>query len=227
MANFNEEYIHTKTDHIPRIRGDINTDPSALPKFSIHSEELSDCKPLKVFINNFRQRGIWGYVIFRTVYTPESERQFPLAIAKIERYLRSCLKIEGQGDIYFPGGKRFPAERSQLIDVVMRCFQNTIFEDPDRFNNKTEDDLAVHFKLWLADKEREFRGGAFGYRHFLVIDEKILSDMMAAPDDFDPDDRPRDRPANLKIVRVPDQVSYTVEAYQLWEQYNNGSHSHS
>lgn len=226
MAAFNNDHTHTRNEHLLRIRGDVNTDPTALPHFDVVFEEWGDCTPYKIFINNFRQRGVWGYAIFRTVYTPQSEHQFPLAIAKIERYLRSCLEIEWDRDR--AREKRYSAGRLQLLDVVMRCFQNTIFEDPDQFNNRVEHDLVIDFKIWLADKERNFRGGAFGDRHFIVIDGKILNELMAAPDDIEYDSfHLNKRLANLRIVRVHHCKSYIVEAQQLWFHYHNGSDSHN
>lgn len=213
---------------------EFDTADPELPYFRDIGIPRDDCSRYKYFMNTYNRRGTWGFVIFRTVYTPESDRIFASVLGKIENYVRTGLVDE---NLYYEK-ERHLAECERLVDIIMARFQNTIFEDKGLFDGATAKDLAPHFRLWLADIERATRsnGGlqCFGYNNFIVIDEKGLQAIEKATEAKEichECNSPycgkgsRSEPM-VQIIEMYDKLAKFVRANGLWEEYYNGTDNH-
>ncbi|KAL2193944.1 hypothetical protein P885DRAFT_63492 [Corynascus similis CBS 632.67] len=140
----------------------------------------------------FYAHGLWGYTILRTVYTPESDALFPVAMERLKRLVH-----------YWCHYTRFPAfgalceewrvDYAELNEELFRrCFLDVV-EDreglahldsggPDRFIA-----LADYFRQWVAgintgprpDKEPRFSS-------CLVIDSESLASLMESDNELPP-----------------------------------------
>ncbi|KAF2666472.1 hypothetical protein BT63DRAFT_59880 [Microthyrium microscopicum] len=145
-------------------------------------------------IDEFRKTDseTWGYVIYRTVYTPSSDEDFPLAMEKLDRYIRE--------DLY---RSPHPTEgRRQVADAIMTGYQNNVLQDPEAFNQATSDDLRRHFLARLDNHDRRLAGWGPDNRSFVMIDEEVLSNIINAPDDSYDGERfgPEWQKQRLKVV---------------------------
>lgn len=196
-----------------------------LPCFSDTGQRSDDCSRCKIFMNHYHRRGTWGFVIFRTVYTPESDRCFKSVLSKIERHVRAGLARPP-----FMADERHPAERDCLVSMIMARFQNTIFEDKTLFDHATARDLAPYFRLWLADIERDTRYNGYlecyAYNNFIIIDEESLQAIEAVPEDISHDRSKRSPKVAVQVVHMSDKRPKLENATGLWEEYHNGTDSH-
>lgn len=78
---------------------------------------------LEQFINRIlRNSETWGFVVYRTVYTPESDTSFPRAIDRLTRFIRTGLELS-------VNAQKTPAlelVRMQFIKEIMHRFRMII-----------------------------------------------------------------------------------------------------
>lgn len=123
------------------------------------------------FISDLYRGGNWGWVIYRTTFTSESDQLVPQAIAKIDSYTDSIVK--GDSDI-----KDFHVE-------IMALYDNVIIEDPS-LDQASFDQLRPLFKKWLATQDgyEPSYCGRLDYprwNNFIVIDEEAMKSIISAP----------------------------------------------
>jgi hypothetical protein len=126
----------------------------------------------KGFLGEIQTLEHWGYDIYRTVYTPESDEKWEAAIAKIDSYVKA--------DLY---GQNPDVERKELSDTILAKYRNTIIQDPAVFDQASQDSLRTHFLQRLADNGK--RLGSYGpeNRLFIMLDEETLKIITTASDD--------------------------------------------
>lgn len=206
----------------PLLRGVGKWGTPELPEFDEPGDYNDDCAKYKIFINHFCRRGAWGFVIFRTVYTPESDQQFASALARIEGHIRLGLSKEP-----VVPDNRHPAERLLLVDIIMSHFQNAIFDDKDLFDQAAVEDVSPYFRLWLAEVGRNPNGYLnYAYNNFIIIDEEGLRTIAAAPDSI-PAGRRTIRPeATVQLIQAQSKRAKREGTMYLWSEYHNGSDDH-
>lgn len=204
----------TEPTQQPIYYNDLRDEGEELPWF--HSFPEDDCSEYKAFINEFRDNKTWGYVVFRTIYGPETDDNFKSAMLKVEHGIREFLERPSSGDPPSP----HPGERQALIELIMSHYQNIIIED-ETLDKATISTLQERFHLWLTENERHVEGGYCGDHYFIVVDQECLDSLSEAPMDalkkfFD--DEAAVQPM-LKFVSNEGGHVTTQEAWWLWEHF--------
>jgi hypothetical protein len=110
----------------------------------------------------------WGYIVYRTVYTPESDELWSSITAKLESYV--FREISRPLSARFPGSSSDPAECKEVRDhLVFKYMDNKALYD-----RLSLDDLRAGYR-----KHRKVR---FKPTAFLVIDEEVLHSIRDAPE---------------------------------------------
>lgn len=108
----------------------------------------------------------WGYVIYRTTYSAESNALFPDIISFIEACIKKQLVSTGADRPRNYASEDWPKYRS------------TIMEDPAQFQGASLDGIRTHFETWvdvqgMRDKWTKFR-------MCIIIDEESLQTLKDA-----------------------------------------------
>jgi hypothetical protein len=143
----------------------------------------------KPFGAAFESVSPWGWVIYRTVYTPESDILWPRAINNINTYLAHNLQ---ETLSWTNEGKNHAANMAKL--------ENFWMSDISLFDQATIEALRVHFASWLQTQDTEDEEGEKNLPHvrfctFLVVDQCTLHIIANAPD-------PEGRGARGPIIKV-------------------------
>lgn len=90
----------------------------------------------------------WGFIVYRLVYTPESDALWPAIIAKLNAYVhRSMWQDKGYNFNYDKTSP--PSSFDYAVDVPdSMWFQNVVFSDP-KFANFSIDGIRNHFIEFL------------------------------------------------------------------------------
>ncbi|KAJ5127412.1 hypothetical protein N7448_008191 [Penicillium atrosanguineum] len=162
----------------------------------------------------------WGYVIYRTTYTTESDTAFPHAI----RYIEACLKGE-----FFTEVTQQPRYRNNDVPAyVWSKYQSTIIEDPTQFDGASLEMVRAHFEAWVNGQGK--RDNFNKYRVCLIIDEESLQTLKDAPvENAENDDELRFVKA-LEAFPIVDSLDtfpgwmkcWTQTMWFLWENMGDG-----
>ncbi|CAG8921027.1 unnamed protein product [Penicillium salamii] len=109
----------------------------------------------------------WGFVIYRTTYSVESDILFPDAI----RFIEGCIKRE-----FFAETKGYPA--NQDIEVWAK-HRSTIVQDPAQFDGASLETIRAHFEAWV--EAEGMRDDWTKWRMCMIIDEESLQTLKGAP----------------------------------------------
>lgn len=127
----------------------------------------------------YRDRG-WGYVIYRTVYTAQSDSQWRIAISTLIRL--SDKEIDEHNEISVRG------DTGPQVAQDMKDFRRfDLRDDREKFNNASMDDLRKHYQQWMEDMAQPgicIRGMDPRAKAFLVIDEECLNSIISAPEEL-------------------------------------------
>ncbi|KFY01582.1 hypothetical protein V490_00846 [Pseudogymnoascus sp. VKM F-3557] len=114
----------------------------------------------------------WGYAIYRTVYTPESDALFPLALAKLDGYVHCEIDWDLYKDpTYDPVPNREIRER----------YENVVLEDRERYDGASMDSIREYFRQWVEGQGKDV-GDSPRFQICLVFDEAAVRALSAAPD---------------------------------------------
>lgn len=134
--------------------------------YPVHANIISSCL------------GPWGWAIYRTTYTPESDRLWPQAIDTIKAYLAHYTRRAFKRD-------------EGLYEAAMTGLDNTPIQDFS-LDQATLDDLRLHFASWCQSQDHSDWMDA-RFTTFLVVDQVALDKIARAPQPDDPKARARDR----------------------------------
>lgn len=162
----------------------------------------------------------WGYIIYRTVYTTESDALWPLVLAKLDQAMDFAI------DSDLNAARKSDREGSKADDatperLVKESRKHVLFSNKRFWDGAEVHQIRAHFKQYLrASKGRGY--GRFG--GCLVIDERSLKSVVRASSP-----RPRLGEAFVGMVdgRYPDETGnepgYTgfmrVDIFCLWFLY--------
>ncbi|RFU27622.1 hypothetical protein B7463_g8705, partial [Scytalidium lignicola] len=148
----------------------------------------------------------WGFTIFRTAYTPESDTQFPLFLAKLDLYVKYSIDTDLNPD--FPGSDSSfdPAPNEEM----MRRFKNDVVED-HTLNGASVDEVRDAFAKWLRGKEvnLEITYIYAPYRVCIMADEAVLNSVTARLEDLSQN-------TELDTVWVK-MVEYSASGEEKWQ----------
>ncbi|PQE05803.1 50S ribosomal L17 protein [Rutstroemia sp. NJR-2017a BVV2] len=146
----------------------------------------------------------WGFTIFRTVYTPQSDAQFQSFLSKLNSYVKDYVFR----DLNSPG----PPYDSAPNEELMRRFVNEVVEDP-KLDGADEDQVRDAFAQWLGDHDVDLEEHALITRHrvCIMVDEGVLNSVAAAPED-------PTQPYELEDVwvKVVEYIGAEEEQWQGW-----------
>ncbi|RLL97666.1 hypothetical protein CFD26_105614 [Aspergillus turcosus] len=130
------------------------------------------------------QAPTWGFVIYRTTYTPQSYRQFP----QIIELTNSCIKREIFKE-YAAAIEEYPGPAEELksgYELICSKHRPIIIEDRNRLNGISLHSVRSHFESWMDDRAsgRGREDWQWGYptqrRVCLVVDEEVCQVLEQA-----------------------------------------------
>lgn len=121
----------------------------------------------------------WGYTIYRTVYSPESNQHWNTTVEAIRKYAYASLGGELNND--------------KPSRIFQEGYRPLIFDDQAQFDGATLDDIRRHFQV-IMDSDNGQKGVRF--RFCLVIDEGALQSIIQHPEP----QKPRQRGAWVTVV---------------------------
>jgi hypothetical protein len=108
----------------------------------------------------------WGYVIYRTTYSAESNAFFP----DIIRFIEACIKKQ-----FASAG----ADRSRnYVSEDWPKYRSTIMEDPAQFQGASLDEIRTHFETWVDAQGMRDKWTKF--RMCIILDEESLQTLKDA-----------------------------------------------
>ncbi|RHZ51108.1 hypothetical protein CDV55_103054 [Aspergillus turcosus] len=115
----------------------------------------------------------WGFFIYRTVYTPESDKVWSACLEKLDRYVHWEIDhVDGEaGDDGFP-------ER-----LIRETYKNVILEDKERWDGASVEQIRQDFKDLVASRGAEIGVVVPRYSVCLAIDQHCLDSIMRAFED--------------------------------------------
>ncbi|KAJ5124769.1 uncharacterized protein N7515_008594 [Penicillium bovifimosum] len=119
----------------------------------------------------------WGYTIYRTTYTPQSNAAFPRMVDLTTKYMKNEFYNSYRNSL----GEYFRANEFIITpwNEIWPNYQPRVIEDASRFDGASIDQLREHFR---ADAiERDVLDCFPGYRMFIVIDEESFQTLQNAP----------------------------------------------
>ncbi|KAK7413366.1 hypothetical protein QQX98_007743 [Neonectria punicea] len=102
-------------------------------------------------------RGTWGYTVFRTVYTEESDRLFPIAVEKLQKWLTQYHFHSRRFPLWGERGEARQKTNGSVNVEVARRFRMEIIEDKTldmtNLRNATTEDIKLlcsQFCSWVT-----------------------------------------------------------------------------
>ena len=147
---------------------------------------LSALQPSPLRPRQFYGHGSWGYTVLRTVYTPESDVLFPIAMERLKRLVH-----------YWCHYNRFPAygafcERERIDytepnDQLARRFFLDVVEDREGLAHLDHKGSADYFRRWLTGIDTSGAPHCEPrFSSYLVVDAESLASLAKIPDELPP-----------------------------------------
>ncbi|OQE44344.1 hypothetical protein PENCOP_c002G07859 [Penicillium coprophilum] len=117
-----------------------------------------------------RSKTTWGYVIYRTTYTPQSDTAFSQIIDLLNSYIKDELFSEYAST---PKSKLHCAEPTPYQEIWAQHLP-IIMADPAQFDEASIDSIRAHFESWVNSRARR------NYTTCIVIDDESLQAFLDA-----------------------------------------------
>lgn len=119
----------------------------------------------------------WGYTIYRTTYTPQSNAAFPRMVDLTTKHMKNGFYWEYEESL------RWRSNANEFIktpwDEIWPNYQPRVIQDASQFDGASIDQLREHFR---ADAiKRDWLDMFPSYRMFIVIDEESCQRLQNAP----------------------------------------------
>ncbi|CAG8211342.1 unnamed protein product [Penicillium nalgiovense] len=119
----------------------------------------------------------WGFTVYRTIYTPESDAAFADVVDLITAYLKDGFYKQ------YKSLRENPRTADQadeaVFDELWAAYKPRVMDDATQFDGLSIDQLRTQFEAWA---EEQGRADNFpGYRMFIVVDEESLNSLQNAP----------------------------------------------
>lgn len=138
---------------------------------------MSTAKPPNSSGIAFNSSWLWGYAIYRTVYTPESDELWNSALDKLDRWMN--YRIDAELRIHKEWAQDPYPER-----VIHESYRNVIIEDKDLLDGASVDRIRQHFKKWketITGEPGEVHFGICSMGRFnacLMVDDRSLKSIV-------------------------------------------------
>lgn len=118
----------------------------------------------------------WGLTIYRTVFTPESDEDFPLAVKRIDGYLRFSV-----GTMMRPMPTRPPPSIDlQAGEELLARLHHTVIEDR-ALDGASMETVERAFHDWV-EENGDLGSDNPRYRFALVLDQEAVDETLRLPD---------------------------------------------
>ncbi|OJJ52414.1 hypothetical protein ASPSYDRAFT_707830 [Aspergillus sydowii CBS 593.65] len=114
---------------------------------------MAICGPVRRLASDLKSfpTSAWGFVIYRTTYTPLSDREFPMVLQTINHHIRTALLAQ-RADARNSLGDQDPLASS--LDIIWPRFKTTIMDDRSRFSVLLSY-VRSDFESWLRSQKRD------------------------------------------------------------------------
>ncbi|KAJ5141856.1 Mitochondrial carrier protein LEU5 [Penicillium atrosanguineum] len=120
----------------------------------------------------------WGYIIYRTVYTAESDELWPIAMDKLAKVINYSIDSDFLAEIQYKEPED-PEPDADAERLVKETHKDVIFSDKQFWDGASTEQVRQHFSEYLrASKGR----GTGRFEGCLLIDERSLKSIVASPD---------------------------------------------
>ncbi|CEO59510.1 hypothetical protein PMG11_04184 [Penicillium brasilianum] len=120
----------------------------------------------------------WGYIIYRTVYTAESDELWPIAMNKLARVMNNSIDSDLHAELRYKEPED-PEPDADAERLVKEAHKNVVFSDKQFWNGASIEQVRRHFSEYLhASKGR----GAGRFEGCLFIDEQSLKSIINSPE---------------------------------------------
>lgn len=120
----------------------------------------------------------WGYIVYRTVYTTESDELWPIAMDKLAKVMNHSIDSELHTEIRYKESED-PEPDANAERLVKETHKDVIFSDKQFWDGASIEQVRQHFSEYL----RASRGQGTGrFEGCLLIDERSLKSIVASPD---------------------------------------------
>ncbi|KAJ6123596.1 hypothetical protein N7471_010913 [Penicillium samsonianum] len=130
--------------------------------------------PTKHLHTSTRNGSTWGYVIYRTTYTPQSNTAFLRIIELLNSYIKHGLYSE-----CVSSGNNTPMNTDLTSYHEIWAQHRSIIMNHPKFDGASLDSIRAHFRR-LVDLQED-QGHSTQYRMCMVIDEESLQTLLDAP----------------------------------------------
>ncbi|KAF3385189.1 hypothetical protein F1880_001823 [Penicillium rolfsii] len=130
----------------------------------------------------------WGYMIYRTVYTAESDKLWPIAIDKLAKVMNNSIDSDLHAELRYKEPEDPEPEDPEPEDpepdadaerLVKESHKDVVFSDKLFWDRASIEQVRRHFfEYLLASKGR----GTGRFEGCLLIDERSLKSIVNSPD---------------------------------------------
>jgi len=109
--------------------------------------------------------GLWGWVIYRTVYTPESKQHWDSVLETLDKLLLADFE-------YFNSG-----EDPGAMNVARENYRRFVLEDEEKYDKASPEDLEINFSDWTATVPEIENGSNYSatWKAFLILDVEAFT----------------------------------------------------
>lgn len=174
-------------------------------------------RPCRKFLRHIGGRN-WGFAIYRTIYTPESDALWRLVLAKLEAYIHTSIWADVDGDKpdIMSGEKPLDSEPNRQVSVKLKC---VIISEQQKFDGASITDIGRHFVNVLRNASLAQTPGV-SRNVCLVIDKDVFCWLRDAPI---PQSQTEDPDLWIKVVDGdydPNRLGAYDPEYQGWAMSN-------
>ncbi|KAJ5317721.1 hypothetical protein N7508_002229 [Penicillium antarcticum] len=113
----------------------------------------------------------WGFIIYRTVYTPESEELWPIVMERMAHQLKRGIR----GELDHP--RELDGDETRPEQLIEESHKDVIISDPNRWGSASIEQIRGHFAKYLRKIKHEDCSEKSRFASCLVIDERSLKSI--------------------------------------------------
>ncbi|KAJ5966824.1 Aldo/keto reductase [Penicillium viridicatum] len=164
----------------------------------------------------------WGYTIYRTTSTPQSNAAFLCMVDLTTKYMKDGFYN------YYESSRQYNSRANEFNitpwDKIWPNYQPRVIEDASQFDGASIDQLREHFRAEAT--ERDVLDEFPGYRMFIVIDEESFQTLQNAPP-------PEKRRYYVKLVEAlgvdpyesfPGWMKCSLPSFEVWSDMQDGAY---
>lgn len=118
----------------------------------------------------------WGFTIYRTTYSPQSDAASPAIVDLITAYVKAGFYKEHQS--LLKGPRANEVDRA-IFDEMWSKYEPRVFQDATQFKGASIDQVRSHYEAWV--NERGMADLFPDYRMFILIDEESFQSLLGTP----------------------------------------------